>query len=63
MTDFQKYLIKYCAKHHCTESEAKTHAIVRAMEEYYEHKNDGKITTTTSMQFGCGGSIPGGDAK
>lgn len=63
MTDFQKYLIKYCAKHHCTESEAKTHAIVRAMEEYYEHKNDGKITTTTSMQFGCGGVIPGGEAK
>ena len=26
MTDFQKYLIKYCSKHHCTESEAKSHA-------------------------------------
>lgn len=63
MTDFQKYLIKYCTKEHCTESEAKTHAIVKAMEEYYEHKNDGKITTTTSMQFGCGGVIPGGEAK
>ena len=63
MTDFQKYIIKYCAKEHCTESEAKTHAIVRAMEEYYEHKNDGKIITTNTMEFGCGGAQMGGDCK
>lgn len=63
MTDFQKFLIKYCAKHHCTEAEAKQHATVRATEEYYAHVNDGKITTTTSMQYGCGGATTGGDCK
>lgn len=63
MTDFQKFLIKYCAKHHCTEAEAKQHATVRATEEYYAHKNDGKIITTNTMEFGCGGVIPGGEAK
>lgn len=63
MTDFQKFLIKYCAKHQCNEAEAKCHAIVQAVEKYYDHVNDSKITTTTSMQFGCGGVIPGGEAK
>lgn len=63
MTDFQKYLIKYCSKHHCTESEAKSHALVQAMEQYYEHVNDGKIPSTTSLEFGCGGVTTGGEAK
>ena len=37
MTDFEHYLEGYCKKHECTEAEAKTHSIVKEIEEYYQH--------------------------
>lgn len=44
-----RYLTGYCRKHNCTESEAKTHALVREVKEYYEHVNDGKISVTKAI--------------
>ena len=63
MTNLETYLYSYCRKHNCTEAEAKTHALVREVQEYYEHVNDGKISVTETKEFGCGGANMGGDCK
>lgn len=62
MKDIETYLSSYCRKHNCTESEAKTHALVREVQEYYEHVNDGKIGLV-KLDAGCGGAQIGGDCK
>ena len=55
MTDFEHYLEGYCKKHECTEAEAKTHSIVKEIEEYYKHVNDGQIGLV-KLEAGCGGA-------
>lgn len=62
MTDFEHYLEGYCKKHECTEAEAKTHAMVKNVEEYYKHVDDGKIGLI-KIDAGCGGAQIGGDCK
>lgn len=62
MTDLEKYLTGYCKKHNCTEAEAKTHAMVKNVAEYYEHVNDGKIGLV-KLDAGCGGAQIGGYCK
>ena len=62
MTNLETYLYSYCRKHNCTEAEAKTHALVREVQEYYEHVNDGKIGLV-KLDAGCGGAQIVGDCK
>lgn len=56
MTDFEHYLEGYCKKHECTEAEAKTHAMVRNVEDYYKNAENGKISVT-KIDAGCGAGI------
>lgn len=47
MTDekFIAYLSGYCKKHKCTIEEAKSHSIVQAVKEMYDHENDGVVVS------------------
>lgn len=49
------FVERYCIKHKCTQEEAKTHAIVKNVMNYYEHVNDGKISVS-EIKAGCGGA-------
>lgn len=55
------FVKRYCIKHKCTPEEAKTHAIVKNVMNYYEHVNDGKISVS-EIKAGCG-AASGGDCK
>lgn len=57
-----RYLTGYCQKHKIDAETAKTHAMVRNVEEYYKHVNDGKISVS-EIKAGCGGAEMGGDCK
>ena len=57
----KEYIKRYCRKHKCTYEEAKTHAMVKNVMEYYEHVNDGKISVS-EIKAGCG-AASGGDCK
>lgn len=45
MTKLQEYIEKYCKKHEVTPEEARNHSVVKAVAEYYETVNVGKIGT------------------
>lgn len=45
MTKLQEYIEKYCKKHEVTPEEARSHSVVKAVAEYYETVNVGKIGT------------------
>ena len=45
MTKLQEYIEKYCKKHEVTPEEARSHSVVKAVAEYYETVNIGKIGT------------------
>ena len=69
MTKLQEYIEKYCKKHEVTPEEARSHSVVKAVAEYYETVNIGKIGTidgeisVTEINAGCGGAELGGDCK
>lgn len=64
MTKLQEYIEKYCKKHEVTPEEARSHSMVKAVAEYYETVNIGKIGTidgtidgeisVTEVNAGCG---------
>ena len=60
MTKLQEYIEKYCKKHEVTPEEARSHSVVKAVAEYYETVNIGKISTidgeisVTEINTGCG---------
>lgn len=68
MTKLQEYIEKYCKKHEVTPEEARSHSVVKAVAEYYETVNIGKIGTidgeisVTEINAGCG-AASGGDCK
>lgn len=72
MTKLQEYIEKYCKKHEVTPEEARSHSVVKAVAEYYEAINIGKIGTidgtidgeisVTEINAGCGAAV-GGDCK
>lgn len=57
----KEYIERYCMKHKCTYEEAKTHAMVKIVMEYYANIYDGKISVT-EINAGCG-AASGGDCK
>lgn len=40
MTDYERYLERYCIKHGISKEEAKDHALVRAVKAQYDKKDD-----------------------
>ena len=59
---FKQYVDRYCVKEEVTKDEAFTHSVVKNAYEYY--KDDNKATVTkTDVNYGCGGTIAGGDCK
>lgn len=69
MSEIDQYIEKYCKKHEVTPEEARSHSVVKAVAEYYETVNIGKIGTidgeisVTEINAGCGGAELGGDCK
>ena len=69
MSEIDQYIEKYCKKHEVTPEEARSHSVVKAVAEYYETVNIGKIGTidgeisVTGINAGCGGAELGGDCK
>lgn len=55
----EKYLEGYCKKHKVSPEEAKTHATVKAVIEYYTHVEDGKIV----VKEASGNSAEMGECK
>ena len=47
MNDFEEYVARYCKKHEVTPEEAKTHALVKEVQAYYERLNEGAINEQT----------------
>lgn len=43
MNDFEEFVKKYCKKHEITPEEAKTHALVKEVQAYYEERDRGVI--------------------
>lgn len=68
MSEIDQYIEKYCKKHEVTPEEARSHSVVKAVAEYYETVNIGKIGTidgeisVTEINAGCG-AASGGDCK
>lgn len=62
MTNMELYLEKYCRKEECPAEVAETHAICREVAAYYENPSRYNVNKTT-IAFGCGGAVPGGDCK
>lgn len=60
MSEINEYIEKYCRKHEVTPDEARSHSVVKAVAEYYETANIGKIGTidgeisVTEINAGCG---------
>lgn len=64
MSEIDQYIEKYCKKHEVTPEEARSHSVVKAVAEYYETVNVGKIGTidgtidgeisVTEINAGCG---------
>ena len=60
MSEIDQYIEKYCKKHEVTPEEARSHSVVKAVAEYYETVNIGKIGTidgeisVTEINAGCG---------
>ena len=60
MSKIDQYIEKYCKKHEVTPEEARSHSVVKAVAEYYETVNIGKIGTidgeisVTEINAGCG---------
>lgn len=69
MSEIDQYIEKYCKKHEVTPEEARSHSVVKAVAEYYETVNIGKIGTidgeisVTEVNAGCSGAELGGDCK
>lgn len=47
MTEYEKYLEKYCIKHEISKEEAEQHKLVKEAKAYYEEKNKGKVQEHT----------------
>lgn len=43
MNDFEEFVARYSKKHEITPEEAKTHALVKEVQAYYEELNKGVI--------------------
>ena len=63
MTNYEQYLERYCTKHECSVEVAKTHALCKEVEKYYQNPASYNLAQRNTIKVGCGGAISGGDCK